>query len=119
MREEIYIFTRALKTAPAGQSEPKMTYTDFGTNPYWANIETFKPFGAFVGGVRLFDNVAPKNVTTHSMTTRYIEGLSKQHWIKWGEDYFEIDKIVNFEDRDEYWQIYAIKRGDSTLEANG
>jgi hypothetical protein len=119
MRDEISIFTRTQKPPLVGQSEPRETYTDFGTNPYWADITTFAPFGSFQGGERSFDKVAPRKVTTHLMTMRYIEGLTKQHWIKWEDDYFEIDKLVNPEDRDEYWEIYAIKRGDSALKANG
>ena len=114
LNKKILLYTRSI-TAPDESAEDN-DQVDFGesfTKPktIWAGIETRT-------GREIFDGTNLLGVATHYFYVRYRAGLTSENWIKFNGEYYDILRVENWEERNEFMLLYSSVRGDSLLKGN-
>lgn len=113
MRERITLHVRAI-TPPAFNSANFSETYDDGV-PLWAFVKTLD----FVAsGQALFDGVNLSEPPSHLFVIRYLEGVTAENVIRWRDKAYKLLKLINPEERNQYWELYAVLLGDETLAAN-
>ena len=117
MRDRILIRERDISTPdfdnPAAFAEAYKTIADV-----WCKVKTN------VSGKQIFDGVNADTgggillSSTHIFTIRYRSDITSEHVVDYNGDYYEINRIVNPEERNMYLDLSCKLRGDKTLEAN-
>jgi len=117
MREKILIRQRS--TGSPGFDNPAKFKEDYKTiaNP-WAKVVTN------ISGKKIFDGVNEGTgggivlSSTHVFTIRYREGITSEHRVDYKGNNYNIQRIVNPEERNIELQLYCKLLGDRELEAN-
>ncbi len=117
MRDRIAIRQRDVSTPdfdnPAKFGE---TYKTIAT--VWAKVKTN------VSGKQIFDGVNEDTgggillSSTHIFTIRYREGITSEHRVNYKDSNYQIQRVVNPEERNMYLELYCKLLGDRDLEAN-
>jgi head-tail adaptor len=120
MRERITLHIRAITAPSFGTAKPTETY-DTGT-VVWASVKTFDLIAA---GQKLFDGVDPSEQPSHKFVMRWREFLddcvtpiTSEIRIRWRGDAYKITKVINPEERNEYFELFAALLGSQDQEAN-
>ena len=117
MRDRILIRERSV-SAPDFDNSAKATETYKTIASVWAKVVTN------VSGKKIFDGVNEDTgggillSSTHIFTIRYMEGITSEHVVDYKGENYEINRVVNPEERNMYLQIYCKLLGDRTKEAN-
>lgn len=109
LRDCISLEVRAIQAPVFGSASFTEAYTVI-SEP-WCKVET--QFNA-----RIFDDVATDDKPSHLFTIRWREDVTTETRIRWRSDLYRIQRIDNFEGRDEYLLMYASIEGDESKEAS-
>lgn len=113
MRKRITLHVRDI-TAPVFNSASFSETYDTGV-PLWAFVKTLD----FVAsGQNLFDGVNLSKPPSHLFVIRYRENVTTENVIRWQGSAYKILKNINPEERNQYWELYAVLLGDETLAVN-
>ena len=69
---------------------------------------TFKTVWAAIWPLKGAEYIASMQVTseiTHKIRIRYLSGLTPKHRIKWGSRYFDIEAVINPDERNIYFEM--------------
>lgn len=87
-------------------------------------IETFTPNKCVWGGVETvsgkthFDGVATDITITHNWYISFDETVTAETWIVYACRRFDILKVENFEERNEFMKLICVDRGSVDIEAS-
>ena len=118
MRDRIAIRQRDVST-PGFDNPAKFgeTYKTIAT--VWCKVKTN------VSGKKIFDGVNEDSggggillSSTHIFTIRYREGVTSEHRVNYKDGNYQIQRVVNPEERDIELDLYCKLLGDRELEAN-
>lgn len=112
-RELIRIHTRALTPPVFGSASFSESY-DAGILT-WAKVESVTLSG---GGERLFDGVQMAGNPTHIFDIRYRPNITSENIIDYLFQYYQILRVIDPENRHVSLILYAVLKGDNTLEVN-
>jgi head-tail adaptor len=83
----------------------------------WAMVET-------VNGVTIFDETNIEHEITHNVYMRYVQNMTPEKWLKLlsvngGDDvYFNIIRVENFGELNQFYRLLCTLRGKDDLAAN-
>lgn len=114
LNKKIQLYTRSI-TAPRDitADDDQVDYGETFSNAVtvWAGIET-------KSGREIFDGSNLIGVATHFFYIRFRQGLTSESWIKFNGEYYDILRIENWEERNEFMLLYSSVRGDALLKGN-
>lgn len=113
MRERITLHVRAITAPDFNSANFSETYDD-GVS-LWAFVKTLD----FVAsGQALFSGANLSDIPSHLFVIRYRDGVTKENVIRWNGSAYKILKNINPEERNQYWELYAVLLGDEALAVN-
>lgn len=86
----------------------KPTEASDGIGGMTTTWSTFKTVRAAIWPLKGAEYISAMQVTSeisHKIRIRYISGLTPKHRIKWGSRYFDIEEIINPDERDIYFEM--------------
>lgn len=112
-RERIKIHVRAIAPPAFNDASFVETY-DVGIET-WAKVESVALVG---GGRREFDSVQIGESATHLFDIRYRPDITAENIIGYQDEYYQILKVDDPEERHISLVLHARLKGDDTLEVN-
>jgi len=110
MDKRIVIHTRVLTSPKHGSGSVTEKY-DEGL-PVWAGVFSLP------AGKKIFDDIDLGKQPTHLFSIRYRPGITAEKVVRFRGNAFEIVRIINPEERDEWLLLYSKLWGDEDKEAN-
>lgn len=84
------------------------TETSDGMGGMTTTWSTFKTVRAAIWPLKGAEYIATMQTTSeisHKVRIRYLEALTPKHRIKWGDRYFDIEAIINPDERNIYFEM--------------
>ena len=113
LRERVEVGDNILRTAGFGKSGMRRTFVL--ENEVWAEVETVTFVSA---GEVLFNGVNISTTASHVFIMRYRENFTSEKWIRWRGQAYEVDKVMEPEERKQYTIAFAYLEGTQTKLAN-
>ena len=108
MNQLITLKTRAM-TGDFDDTDFLELFTNNGD--VWAAIQTS------ASGEVVFDSVGTETLVTHRIYINYIEGLTKEVWVEFNGNNYDILSVENLDERNEFMKLNCVIRGDISYEA--
>jgi len=86
----------------------KLTEASDGMGGMTTTYSTFKKVRASIWPIKGAEYLAARQTTselTHKIRIRYLADLTPKHRIKWGTRYFDIEAIINPDERNIYYEM--------------
>jgi SPP1 family predicted phage head-tail adaptor len=109
LRDEIEIQNRQIVAPDLGDVDYEEAFST--TTIVFSAIET-------VSGQTIFDESNQERDVTHKIYIRYMAGVTAQTWIKFKDELYDILKVENLEERNEFLLLRCSKRGTATVFSN-
>lgn len=108
LSKRITLHTRSIRPPDFGDTN----FTEEFSNPVvvWAMILTST-------GKTIFDGVSLDVQVTHEVYIRHRDGVTEETWIEYKNDYYDVLRVENLEEDDEFLKISCKVRGDKDLGA--
>ncbi len=113
LRERIEVGDNILRPAGFGKSGMRRTFVLEGE--VWAKVETVTSVSS---GEVIFNGVNIATNASHVFVMRYREGFTTEKWIRWRGQAYEVDKVMEPEERNQYTVVFAYFEGTQTKLAN-
>ena len=75
----------------------------------WSTVATVRAGIRPLYGREYVESRAIKSEVTHKIIMRYYSGLTTKHRLKFGARYFDIETIMNLEERNQLFEILAVE----------
>ncbi|MEE8341967.1 MAG: phage head closure protein [Candidatus Neomarinimicrobiota bacterium] len=108
LRQRIEIQTRSI-TSPADCINFDELFTTVET--VFASIET-------VNGQTVFDSTNTEVIVTHKIYIRFLSTVTAETWLQFNNEKYDILKVENIDNRNEYLILRCNKRGINTKDVN-
>lgn len=116
----IKLVKRELKSPTFQSSKPRIQYTLI--KEVWASVKTLTLGEIVFNEVKIKgksnNNSTAAGAPSHLFVIRFRENVTSETRIEWRNNYYEIIKTINPEERNEYLELYSILAGTKELEAN-
>lgn len=108
LNKRIFLSTQTITQSTIGANmDSNITIGDY----LWAMVETFR-------GDTTFDGTTIVNVATHKFTIRWRPDVTQEFMIVFQGETYNITDVENYDERNQFIILKAIKRGDQTEVVN-